>query len=79
MSANPPTGDATASVSVSVNGEAREFSGPVSLDALVATLTPARSGVAAAVNETVVPRGEWASTLLGDGDRVEVLTAVQGG
>ncbi|MFJ5874267.1 sulfur carrier protein ThiS [Streptomyces sp. NPDC093088] len=69
----------TASVTVFVNGEARELSGPVSLDALVATLTAARSGVAAALNETVVPRGEWASTPLGDGDRVEVLTAVQGG
>ncbi|WP_225798714.1 sulfur carrier protein ThiS [Streptomyces sp. NK15101] len=69
----------TVSVTVSVNGEARELSGPVSLDALVASLTTARSGVAAALNETVVPRGEWATTLLGEGDRVEVLTAVQGG
>ncbi|MEX0172557.1 sulfur carrier protein ThiS [Streptomyces sp. LMG1-1-1.1] len=67
------------SLSVSVNGEPRELSGPVSLDTLVATLTTARSGVAAALNETVVPRGEWAATLLGDGDRIEVITAVQGG
>ncbi|MFF5424279.1 MULTISPECIES: sulfur carrier protein ThiS [unclassified Streptomyces] len=66
-------------MNVSVNGEARVLDGPVSLDALVATLTTAPTGVAAAVNETVVPRGEWAATLLGDGDRVEVLTAVQGG
>ncbi|MFG3035536.1 sulfur carrier protein ThiS [Streptomyces sp. NPDC048330] len=66
-------------VTVSVNGEPRELSGPVSLDALVASLSTAPTGVAAAVNETVVPRGEWAATLLGDGDRVEVLTAVQGG
>ncbi|MER8230533.1 sulfur carrier protein ThiS [Streptomyces sp. NPDC094049] len=64
---------------VSVNGEARELPGPLSLDALVATLTTARSGVAAALNETVVPRGQWATTPLGEGDRVEVLTAVQGG
>ncbi|MFB7412176.1 sulfur carrier protein ThiS [Streptomyces sp. NPDC056202] len=66
-------------MNVSVNGEARVLSGPVTLDALVATLTQARAGVAAALNETVVPRGEWPTTLLGDGDRVEVLTAVQGG
>ncbi|MFE3069728.1 sulfur carrier protein ThiS [Streptomyces sp. NPDC059247] len=64
---------------VSVNGEARELPGPLSLDALVATLTTARTGVAAALNETVVPRGQWATTPLGEGDRVEVLTAVQGG
>ncbi|CAM5418330.1 Thiamine biosynthesis protein ThiS OS=Streptomyces fumanus OX=67302 GN=GCM10018772_68110 PE=4 SV=1 [Streptomyces fumanus] len=49
------------------------------LDALVRTLTEAPSGVAAALNETVVPRARWSSTALADGDRVEVLTAVQGG
>ncbi|MBB4979986.1 MULTISPECIES: sulfur carrier protein ThiS [Streptomyces] len=66
-------------MNVSVNGEPRVLTGPLSLDSLVATLTTARAGVAAALNETVVPRGEWATTLLGEGDRVEVLTAVQGG
>jgi sulfur carrier protein len=35
--------------------------------------------VAAALNEAVVPRGQWPGTRLGDGDRVEILTAVQGG
>ncbi|MFE5665067.1 sulfur carrier protein ThiS [Streptomyces niveus] len=70
---------ATGSISVSVNGTARVLAGPVTLDVLVATLTPAPSGVAAALNETVVPRGRWSATTLSDGDRVEVLTAVQGG
>ncbi|WP_406344985.1 sulfur carrier protein ThiS [Streptomyces sp. NBC_00648] len=64
---------------VSVNGEARDLAAGTTLDALVATLTPAPAGVAAAVNEAVVPRSEWPRTTLGDGDRVEVLTAVQGG
>lgn len=78
--ANGPVNEsATGSVSVSVNGTARVLAGPVTLDVLVATLTPAPSGVAAALNETVVPRGRWSATTLSDGDRVEVLTAVQGG
>ncbi|MFB7633307.1 sulfur carrier protein ThiS [Streptomyces sp. NPDC056149] len=66
-------------VSVSVNGEARRIPGGLTLDRLVATLSRASAGVAAAVNETVVPRSQWPGTALGDGDRVEVLTAVQGG
>ncbi|MFD5117011.1 sulfur carrier protein ThiS [Streptomyces sp. NPDC058220] len=66
-------------VRISVNGEPRELAAATTLDILVAALTPAPSGVAAAVNETVVPRTRWSRTLLGDGDRVEVLTAVQGG
>ncbi|MFE4452580.1 sulfur carrier protein ThiS [Streptomyces sp. NPDC056796] len=66
-------------VSVSVNGERRALPAGTTLDTLVAGLTAAPSGVAAAVNETVVPRGRWSATALTDGDRVEVLTAVQGG
>ncbi|BAU82640.1 sulfur carrier protein thiS [Streptomyces laurentii] len=73
------TPDVTATVTVTVNGRARTLTGPATLDDLVAELAPARSGVAAAVNETVVPRGAWAATRLGEGDRVEILTAVQGG
>ncbi|MEU3221399.1 sulfur carrier protein ThiS [Streptomyces sp. NPDC006971] len=75
----PGPSAASVSVSVSVNGEVRHLAAGTALDALVAGLTPARSGVAAAVNESVVPRGQWSATALRDGDRVEILTAVQGG
>ncbi|MEU2558048.1 sulfur carrier protein ThiS [Streptomyces longispororuber] len=64
---------------ISVNGEPRDVPAGTTLDAVVAELTAAPSGVAAALNETVVPRARWATTALRDGDRVEVLTAVQGG
>ncbi|MFE7133927.1 sulfur carrier protein ThiS [Streptomyces sp. NPDC057638] len=79
------------SVVISVNGARHELARGTTLDHLIADVTrgpgtapegdPAEppTGIAAAVNETVVPRGEWPGTLLGDGDRVEVLTAVQGG
>ncbi|WNI25231.1 sulfur carrier protein ThiS [Streptomyces sp. ITFR-16] len=66
-------------LTVSVNGEAVAVAPGTTLAALVATLTAAPSGVAAALNETVVPRGQWPAAALTDGDRVEVLTAVQGG
>ncbi|MCX4727107.1 sulfur carrier protein ThiS [Streptomyces sp. NBC_01306] len=66
-------------VAVSVNGEPRRIAPGTTVDVLVTGLTSAPSGVAAAVNETVVPRGLWSRTPLGDGDRVEILTAVQGG
>ncbi|MET9445287.1 sulfur carrier protein ThiS [Streptomyces sp. NPDC006610] len=66
-------------MTISVNGERRQVADGTALDALVRTLTAAPSGVAAAVNETVVPRAQWPTTSLAEGDRVEVLTAVQGG
>jgi sulfur carrier protein len=66
-------------MNVLVNGEPREVAPGTALDTLVRTLTQAPSGVAAALNETVVPRAQWPVTALAEGDRVEVLTAVQGG
>lgn len=36
-------------------------------------------GIAVALNDEVVPKGDWATTSLAPGDRVEVITARQGG
>ncbi|WP_369246008.1 sulfur carrier protein ThiS [Streptomyces sp. R41] len=66
-------------MNIFVNGERQRIASGTALDTLVAALTAAPSGVAAALNETVVPRAQWSSTALSEGDRVEVLTAVQGG
>ncbi|KOU58046.1 thiamine biosynthesis protein ThiS [Streptomyces sp. MMG1533] len=66
-------------MNIQVNGERQEVAPGTALDTLVRSLTAAPSGVAAALNETVVPRAQWSATSLTEGDRVEVLTAVQGG
>lgn len=68
-------------MTIIVNGQVRGLADGTTLAALVAELAGdrARAGVAVALNDTVVPRGAWPGTALGDGDRVEVLTAVQGG
>ncbi|GAA3247318.1 sulfur carrier protein ThiS [Pseudonocardia petroleophila] len=66
-------------MTVFLNGEAAELSDDASvLDALDAIGAP-RTGVAVAVDGSVVRRADWAGTALADGARVEVLTAVQGG
>ena len=64
-----------------VNGEPRELPAGTTVTALVAGLgLPAGGrGVAVAVDGEVVPRAEWGTRELGDGARVEVLTAMQGG
>ena len=67
------------SVRVRLNGEPRELPDGARLAEAVAELTDLASGVAAAVNGDVVPRGSWGATPLRDGDQVEVVTAVQGG
>jgi sulfur carrier protein len=67
------------SVQVKLNGELRDLPDGSTVAQAVTELTAAATGVAAAVNGAVVPRGSWAATLLRDGDQVEVVTAVQGG
>ncbi|MGH3201115.1 MAG: sulfur carrier protein ThiS [Streptosporangiaceae bacterium] len=67
------------SVQVKLNGEPRELPDGATLAEAVAQVSELASGVAAAVNGDVVPRGSWAAALLRDGDQVEVVTAVQGG
>jgi sulfur carrier protein len=67
------------SVAVTLNGEPRDLPDGSSVAQAIAELTRSPSGVAAAVNGEVVPRGSWAATPLRRGDQVEVVTAVQGG
>ncbi len=67
------------SVQVKLNGEPRELPEGTTVAQAVAELTVLDTGVAAAVNGDVVPRGSWAATPLRAGDQVEVVTAVQGG
>lgn len=64
-----------------VNGEKTEIEDGASITKLVEQLaiTPARPGIAVAVNDTVVPREQWGETKLKAGDTVEIIRAVQGG
>lgn len=68
---------------VQVNGTPVPHHPGDTLDALLATLVtgadPARPGIAIAVNDRVVPRSAWATTILAPDDRVEVLHAIAGG
>jgi len=64
---------------ITVNGERSDVAAGTSVETIVATLTPQRSGVAVALNDSVVPRAAWSATVVADDDRLEVLTAVQGG
>jgi sulfur carrier protein len=62
-----------------VNGEPRSADAGTTVADIVSLLAGRSDGCAAAVNGGVVPRSDWASHVLQPGDRVEVLTAVQGG
>ena len=64
-----------------INGEPRELPDQATVVAAVdaAGAGHQRAGLAVAVDGDVVPRGRWERTPLRDGQRVEVVRAVQGG
>jgi thiamine biosynthesis protein ThiS len=65
---------------IRINGEEREMEGNVTLAGLLEQfgLTPER-GIAVAVNEAVVPRGELRTYRPREGDTIEIIRAVAGG
>jgi sulfur carrier protein len=68
-------------MTVVVNGQTRDLAPGTTVQALLEALdVPGGArGVAVAVDAEVVPRGEWETTELDEGARVEVLRAIQGG
>ena len=63
-----------------VNGEPAERDGATIAELLSELGVEDRArGVAVAVNGEIVPRASWPALRVGDGDRVEALTAMQGG
>ena len=66
-------------IQVTVNGAAHRFEQPVEVSALLSTLNLQGRKVAVERNGEIVPRSAHASTVLADGDRLEIVVAVGGG
>jgi len=62
-----------------INGQEQEFPSPLSLAALVETLGMKAGRVAVELNRDIVPREQWATTNLAEGDRLEIVHFVGGG
>ncbi|MBV9097517.1 MAG: sulfur carrier protein ThiS [Frankiaceae bacterium] len=66
-------------MTVYINGEACELAARTTVAELAAARGADRRGCAVAVDGAVVPRGQWDQARLSDGQRIEIVRAVQGG
>jgi sulfur carrier protein len=66
---------------VLINGEQRELQPGATVASAVRSLpgAPEGRGMAVALKDAVVPRSAWQTTELAEGDRLEIVVAVQGG
>jgi sulfur carrier protein len=63
-----------------LNGDPRERAGATIVELLADLgVEPGARGVAVAVEGEVVPRAEWPRRRVNEGERVEALSAMQGG
>jgi sulfur carrier protein len=64
-----------------LNGKEIETALDITVETLLAQSlkTDARDGIAVAVNGEVVPKATWSQRRLQEGDKVEIIRAVQGG
>jgi thiazole synthase len=64
---------------VTINGEMREFGGPLSVRALLSGLGLDPAKIAVERNLEIVPRSRYGEVMVGEGDRLEVVHFIGGG
>ena len=66
-------------MNIQVNDEPHHFTEPLTLLDLLNLLALSAEGSALAVNQVIIPRDNWPSHLLKDGDQVLLFQAIAGG
>jgi sulfur carrier protein len=66
-------------IAITINGEPREFPGPINCEQLIEKLELAGKRVALERNGEIVPRSRRGEAMLAHGDRLEIVVAVGGG
>ncbi len=66
-------------INVIVNGQPHQFPQGTSISQLVTTLALTGKRIAVECNGEIVPRSQHESTLLREGDQLEIVVAVGGG
>ena len=66
-------------ITIYLNGEARDIPAETDLTHLLKAFSLPSQRIAIELNKTVIRRADWPQTVIGAGDRVEVVHFVGGG
>ncbi len=66
-------------IRIDVNHESKEIPSNSNLEALLQSLEISLDGIAVAINNEIITKSVWNSTVLNDNDAVTIIQATQGG
>lgn len=66
-------------ISLSINGRPQQFPAPLSIAELVIALELSGKRIAVEQNGEIVPRSQYGTARVADGDQFEIVVAVGGG
>ncbi|MDF2155806.1 sulfur carrier protein ThiS [Vibrio sp. CAU 1672] len=66
-------------VTIVINEQLQQVARQANLQQIIRQFELPEMGCVFAINNNVVPRSEWASTLLSEGDRISLFQAIAGG
>lgn len=64
---------------ITLNDQSLELAQPLSIQALLERLDRHRPGSALAINQVIIPRTDWATRQVQDGDDILLFQAIAGG
>ncbi|ASO27980.1 MULTISPECIES: sulfur carrier protein ThiS [Vibrio] len=66
-------------ITIKINQQFHQVSAGTSITDLTKLLSIAITGCVFALNQSVVPRSAWSTTLLSEGDQISLFQAIAGG
>ncbi|MCL9782856.1 sulfur carrier protein ThiS [Vibrio sp. S4M6] len=66
-------------ITITVNGEPKRVANGENLNNLIRQFALPEQGCVFTVNNAIVPRSEWSSTLMSNGDTISLFQAIAGG
>ncbi|AKH62899.1 MULTISPECIES: sulfur carrier protein ThiS [Photorhabdus] len=64
---------------ITINDQLMELTAPLALQQLLEQLERAQPGTALAINQTIIPRSNWSTHQVNDGDNILLFQAIAGG
>lgn len=66
-------------MNIIINGKPQTFDSNISVAEMIASTYDSDKGIAVAVNNTLIPRNQWATRQLVENDEIVIIKAAYGG